>query len=81
MVPVTPRCRSPLRPLPVPKEKTDEQGNKVVFDQFTDKELRYRRRYVDLWAHDGVLEVFEKRSKVLSSMRRYLAEHADRLGG
>ena len=41
----------------------------------TDLETRYRRRYVDLWAHDGVREVFEKRSKVLSSIRRTL-EHA-----
>jgi len=38
----------------------------------SDKELRYRRRYVDLWASDGVLDVFVKRSKVLSVIRRYL---------
>jgi lysyl-tRNA synthetase class 2 len=37
-----------LRPLPIPKETTDEQGNKVIHDQFVDKELRYRQRYVDL---------------------------------
>ncbi|HEV8112937.1 MAG TPA: lysine--tRNA ligase [Planctomycetota bacterium] len=37
-----------------------------------DKELRYRRRYVDLWASDGVLQVFVKRSKVLSVIRRLL---------
>jgi lysyl-tRNA synthetase class 2 len=37
-----------------------------------DKELRYRRRYVDLWSSDGVADVFVKRSKVLSTIRRYL---------
>ncbi len=37
-----------------------------------DKELRYRRRYVDLWASEGVREVFEKRSRTLSVIRRYL---------
>ncbi|MBK7641966.1 MAG: lysine--tRNA ligase [Planctomycetes bacterium] len=40
----------------------------------TDKELRYRRRYVDLWASEGVREVFEKRSAVLSTIRRCLEE-------
>ena len=38
----------------------------------TDVEARYRRRYVDLWASEGVREVFEKRAKVLSGIRRYL---------
>jgi lysyl-tRNA synthetase class 2 len=37
-----------------------------------DKEIRYRRRYADLWATDGVAEVFVKRSQVLSGIRRYL---------
>ncbi|MCK6446390.1 MAG: lysine--tRNA ligase [Planctomycetes bacterium] len=37
-----------------------------------DVEARYRRRYVDLWASDGVLDVFVKRSKVVSEVRRFL---------
>jgi len=37
-----------------------------------DKELRYRRRYVDLWASEGVADVFVKRSKTLTTIRRYL---------
>lgn len=37
-----------LLPLPIAKEVIDEQGNKTIFDQFSDKELRYRRRYLDL---------------------------------
>ncbi|HIF41479.1 MAG TPA: lysine--tRNA ligase [Planctomycetes bacterium] len=40
----------------------------------TDKEARYRRRYVDLWASEGVQDVFIKRSKTLSAMRAYLEE-------
>ena len=39
-----------------------------------DKELRYRRRYADLWASEGVTEVFLKRSKILSGIRRFLEE-------
>jgi len=37
-----------------------------------DVELRYRRRYVDLWASEGVREVFEARSRILSLTRRFL---------
>jgi len=40
----------------------------------SDKELRYRRRYVDLWASEGVREVFQKRSAVLLCIRRCLEE-------
>ena len=61
-----------LRPLPIPKETTDEQGNKVIHDQFVDKELRYRQRYVDLVVNSKVKEVFIKRSKIISSMRSFL---------
>ncbi|MBL8857620.1 MAG: lysine--tRNA ligase [Planctomycetes bacterium] len=39
-----------------------------------DKELRYRRRYVDLWSSEGVADVFIKRSKVLTTIRRYLED-------
>jgi lysyl-tRNA synthetase class 2 len=61
-----------LRPLPVPKEKTDEDGNKVVYDQFADKELRYRKRPLDLILNPGVKEVFVKRSLLIRSMRQFL---------
>ena len=60
-----------LRPLPVVKEKTDEQGNKTVFDPFADKELRYRQRYVDLAVNTGVKDVFIKRTRILQSIRKY----------
>lgn len=63
-----------LRPLPVAKEKTDEQGNKVVFDPFSDKELRYRQRYVDLVVNPDVREVFIKRAAIVRTIRQFLDE-------
>ncbi len=61
-----------LRPLPIPKETIDEEGNKVVHDQFSDKELRYRQRYLDLILNPEVREVFIYRSKIISAMREFL---------
>ncbi|MCK5572309.1 MAG: lysine--tRNA ligase, partial [Bacteroidetes bacterium] len=61
-----------LRPLPVPKEKLDEEGNTVVYDPFSDKELRYRQRYVDLVVNPQVREVFLLRAKIISGIRQYL---------
>lgn len=61
-----------LRPLPIAKEGTDESGNKIVYDQFVDKELRYRQRYVDLIVNPEVKEVFIKRSKIITAFRNYL---------
>ena len=64
-----------LRPLPIAKEITDEQGNKTVFDQFADKELRYRQRYLDLVVNPDIKDTFIKRSKIISSMRKFLDEN------
>lgn len=61
-----------LRPLPIVKEKTDEQGNTVTFDEFSDKELRYRQRYVDLIVNPNVREVFYKRARIIKSIRNFL---------
>ena len=61
-----------VRPLPIPKEKTDENGNKVIFDEFKDVETRYRQRYVDLALNDSVRETFLKRSRIMQSIREYL---------
>lgn len=38
----------------------------------TDKELRYRERYVDLIVNHDVKDVFVKRSKIISEIRNYL---------
>lgn len=40
----------------------------------TDTDMRYRQRYVDLIMNEEVKDTFVKRSKVLSSIRRYLDE-------
>jgi len=61
-----------LKPLPIVKETVDEQGNKVQHDAFTDPELRYRQRYVDLIVNPKVRETFVQRTKMVNSMRDYL---------
>ena len=63
-----------LKPLPIAKEEVDEHGNKVVHDAFADKELRYRKRYIDLIVNSDIKEVFKKRSKIITEMRRYFDE-------
>jgi len=63
-----------LRPLPVVKEKLDEHGNKIVYDPFADKELRYRQRYVDLIVNPHVREVFVRRRNIIKSIREFLDE-------
>ena len=42
------------------------------FHGLSDKETRYRRRYVDLIANDDVRETFRKRSQILSTFRRFM---------
>ena len=61
-----------LKPLPIAKEVIDEQGNKTVYDQFADKELRYRQRYLDLIVNPEVKDVFIKRSKIVTAIRKFL---------
>jgi lysyl-tRNA synthetase class 2 len=60
-----------LKPLPLPK--TDAEGN--THDAFTDPELRYRQRYVDLVVNPKVKETFVTRSKVFSVMRKIFDQH------
>ena len=59
-----------LRVLPIVKEKEGE-----VYDAFSDPELRYRMRYVDLIVNPQVKETFQKRTKIISTMREYFNEH------
>jgi lysyl-tRNA synthetase class 2 len=56
-----------LRPLPIVKR--DDEGN--VFDGFTNPELRYRMRYVDLTVNPDYKQIFINRSKVINTMRNY----------
>lgn len=60
-----------VKPLPVVKR--DEEGN--VYDGFTDPELRYRQRYVDLTVNPEVKTTFITRAKIISNMRRFFDDH------
>lgn len=57
-----------LKPLPIVKK--DAEGN--VHDAFSDPEMRYRQRYVDLIVNNHVKEAFIKRTQLTNSMRSYL---------
>ncbi|MBN2436291.1 MAG: lysine--tRNA ligase [Spirochaetes bacterium] len=56
-----------IQPLPVVKEKDGQ-----VFDEFSDTELKYRRRYVDLIVNQKTRRDFLLRSRIVSSIRRFL---------
>lgn len=58
-----------IRPLPIVKEKDGE-----VYDGFSDPELRYRQRYVDLIVNQDVKETFRKRSIIIKTLRDALDE-------
>lgn len=55
-----------LKPLPIVKMKDG-----VVYDSFSDPELRYRQRYVDLVVNEHVREIFIKRTKIFNAMRQF----------
>ena len=59
-----------LRPRPIVKVKDGK-----AYDAFTDPELRYRQRYVDLVVNPGVKDIFLKRTKMFNSMREYFNSH------
>ena len=59
-----------IRPLPNLKEKEGE-----TFNAFEGKELRYRHRQLDLIANPAVKEIFKKRSRIISSLRKFLDDH------
>lgn len=58
-----------LRPLPIVKEKDGQ-----VYDAFTDPEMRYRQRYVDLIVNPQVRDTFIKRTKIINTMREFFNE-------
>ena len=58
-----------LRVLPIVKEADGQ-----VFDAFSDPELRYRQRYVDLIVNPQVRDVFVKRAQIIATMRDYFNE-------
>jgi lysyl-tRNA synthetase class 2 len=56
-----------IKPIPLPK--TDSDGN--TYDEFSDPELRYRQRYVDLIVNPEVKETFIKRTKIINIIRSF----------
>ncbi|MGF1671869.1 MAG: lysine--tRNA ligase [Balneolaceae bacterium] len=64
-----------IRPIPIPKEVENEKGEKVIYDAFSDKEQRYRQRYVDLLINPEVRNVFRKRTQMVQVMRNFINDH------
>ncbi len=61
-----------VSPLPVIKEKVEEDGTVTRFGEFSDVEMRYRQRYADLAVNPDVREVFRKRARTVSAIRQFL---------
>jgi lysyl-tRNA synthetase class 2 len=59
-----------VRPLPVVKEKDG-----VAHNAFTDAEMRYRQRYVDLIVNPKTREHFKKRTTIMNTMRQMFNEY------
>jgi len=57
-----------LKPMPIVKIDADGKTH----DAFSDPELRYRQRYVDLMVNDHVKDTFLKRTKITNSIRQFL---------
>ena len=60
-----------LSPLPVIKQQKLDDGTVVEYGEFSDVESRYRQRYADLAVNEDVREVFRKRTRTLSAIRRF----------
>ncbi len=58
-----------IRPLPVVKEKDGK-----LFDEFADREMRYRQRYVDLIVTPKTRQDFIMRSRIIAGIRAYLTQ-------
>ena len=59
-----------IRPLPIVKEKDG-----TTYDAFSDKEQRYRNRHLDLLLNPDVKNTFIKRTKIITSIRKFLDDH------
>ena len=56
-----------IKPIPDVKEKDGEKFNMV-----SDKEFRYRKRYLDMIINPATKENYIKRSKIINSIRNFL---------
>ena len=61
-----------LSPLPIAKEEKQADGSVMRYSAFTNPELRYRQRYVDLAVNPDVREVFILRAKIIKAIRNFL---------
>ena len=59
-----------LKPMPIVKVDADGKTH----DAFSDPEMRYRQRYVDLMVNDYVKDTFIKRTKITNSIRQFFNE-------
>jgi len=59
-----------LKPMPIVKVDADGKTH----DAFSDAEMRYRQRYVDLMVNDQVKETFLKRTRITNSIREFFNE-------
>ena len=60
-----------IKPIPLPK--TDSEGK--TYDEFSDPELRYRQRYVDLIVNPSVKETCIKRTKIINVIRKFFNDN------
>ena len=63
-----------LRPPPPVKEETEDGEVVERHYEVTDKEFRYRQRYVDLFVNPDTRDVFRQRAELISTMRGFLDE-------
>ncbi len=63
-----------ISPLPVAKEQ-EVDGRVVRYSAFADVEERYRQRYADLAVNPEVRDVFRKRARLVSALRRFMDDN------
>ena len=62
-----------LQPFPVPKEKVVNE-QKIIYDEFSNQESRYRKRYLDLILNKKSFQTFKNRAKIIKCIRDYLED-------
>ena len=63
-----------VRQLPLGKTKADVDSEANVYGGFANVEMRYRQRYADLAVNPEVREVFKIRTRIISTLRKFLDE-------
>lgn len=63
-----------VSPLPVAKEQ-EVDGQTVRYSAFADVEERYRQRYADLAVNPEVRDIFRKRARLVSALRRFMDDN------